>query len=220
MKNGLILAILATSIFTSAEAKSLIGRIEKYIIPSTGQIIEIGTNEISDDGKTGEYFDYRDHKRKEIEMDKLSKLTNEKIAGVQIGDTILVTTTIANSRIETISRYCEVYNLFENKEAYVGCKSYEVDIIPGYSLPIRFDYIVKNVESVTPEVESLDGFTKGQTAKLKIKTENNKIGKNVKILSILSNGEVLVQSRMAGLLSNSSIIYKGEVDRVTTKDLE
>jgi hypothetical protein len=204
---------------SQVHAKALFGTVDKYLDVKNQSVIEIGSNEIEDDGRTASYYDYRDSKRKTIDMNDVSKSTREEIAGVKAGEAALVTTLVANSKTETVSRYCEVFYVFENKQAYVGCKSTKADYIPGYQFPERFDFIINNVENITAEVAALDSFSKGETAELRIDTENAKAGRNVKILAIFANGEALVQKIGFNQLDTAGIVYKRSVDRVQLSDL-
>jgi hypothetical protein len=126
---------------------------------------------------------------------------------------------VGNSRSETIERICDVYYLFENKKAYLGCKSYEKDAIPGYSIPARFDFIVNNVENIVAEVSELDGFKKGDVAEILVDANSIKNGKTIRVLAVMANGEAIVQKMGFSVLDSSSIIYKGGVERVKLSDL-
>jgi len=216
MKTALLMAFTVLSLQSVAHAKSLIGRVDKYIILNSNQIIEIASNEI-EDGK-GKYYDYAEHKWKTIDMNDVSKGTTEEISGVKAGERILATTMVANSKTETVSRYCQVFYVFENKKAYVGCKSTEADIIPGYQTPNRFDFIVENVESVTAEVSSLNDFSTKEIAELNTDTKNFSSGTKVKILAIFANGEALIQKSGFNILDTSDVLNKlGAVDRFKNK---
>lgn len=220
MNKALLLSVMTLAFTLEAQAKPLIGRIDKYIEIKNGNVIEIATNEIEDGSAT--FYDYGIRKKRTIDMSEVSKATREEIAGVKAGEMILVETrldNVRNVRNQTVSRYCEVFYLFENKQAYAGCKSSEADRIPGYQLPARFDFIINNVENVTAEVESLDGFTKGETAELSIETRTIKAGKNVRILAIFANGEALVQKDGFSRLDTSGILHKSGVERINLVDL-
>lgn len=223
MKTTFLTLLLSLSFLTNgeAQAKTLFGTIDKYIIHSSNRVIEIASNEIEDDGLTASYYDYGLGKRLTIQMSEVSKSTRDSINEVQAGEMVLVTTGIAKNNTETISRYCQVYHLFENKKAYLGCKTYEIDSINGYSRPQRLDFVINNVESVTAaEVLKSQGFSKGQQVKLRIDTENAKSGRTMRILALFNNGEALVQKMGFSVLDTSQIIYKGEIDRVNISDLE
>ncbi len=219
MKKTVLFTLMTISFMSQVHAKSLFGTVDKYLDVKNQSVVEIGSNEISDDGRTASYYDYRDSKRKTIDMNDVSKSTREEIAGVKAGEAILVTTLAANSKTETVSRYCEVFYVFENKEAYVGCKSTQADYIPGYQFPERFDFVINNVENVTAEVATLDGFSKGDTAELGINTENAKAGRSIRILAIFANGEALIQKTGFSQFDTSGLVYKRGVDRVKLSDL-
>lgn len=217
MKKTLLLSLMTVSLMTTAQSKGLIGVIDTYIIEKSGQVIDVASNEISENGMA-KYYDYKTNKRKTIDLSELSKSTKKEIAGVKAGEYILLTTKVANSS-ELISRYCEVYNVFENSMAEVGCKTYAQDNEKKILETIRLDYIVKNVRSVIAEVESLNGVKKGEAMELRVDTPSAKVGRNVRVLVIFANGEALVQKIGFGLLDSSSILYKTSVDRVRVSDL-
>lgn len=219
MKRSLTLAFILSALCSTVSAGSFFGRVDKYMIKDSGMIIEVATNEISDDGLTAKYYNYKERKFKTIELAELSKSTQEEIAGVRSGEMVLVQTYAGASRTETISRFCEVFYVFENKKAFVGCKTYAADQIPGYATPSRLDFIVNNVESIVAEVESLEGIKKGDVAELRIDTKSAKAGRQVRVLAIFANGEALVQKTGLGILDTSSIVYKGNIDRVSLTDL-
>lgn len=218
MKKALLLTLMTVSFISSVQAKALIGTFDSYIIEGTGDVVSIATNAFSDDGRTAEYTDYRLGKTLTVETSRLSKSTREEIDGVKAGETVLVGTEAMGTK-QIISRICTVYNLFENRSAYVGCKTYQADKIPGYQIPERLTYIVKDVSQVVAEVESLDGFSKGDVAELNINTANAKAGRNVKILAILANGEALVEKTGFNILNTGGILHRFSLDRVKLQDL-
>lgn len=218
MKKTLLLTLMTVSFISSVQAKSLFGTIDSYIIEKTNQVIQVASNEISDDGVVS-YFDYKEGKRKTINRSEISKSTLKEIAGVKIGEVILLNTGVANSATETITRYCQVFNVFENSMAYVGCKTYAEDNKAGVIKATRLDFIVNNVESVVAEVSSSEGIKKGEIAELRINTKSAKAGRNVKVLAIFANGEALVQKVGFSFLDTSSIVYQSSVDRVQLSDL-
>ncbi len=213
------LSILILTSAVNVEAKSWIGTVSKYIINDNNRIIEIASNEIEDDGLTATYYDYVARKRLTINMSEVSKSTRDSINDVSAGEMILVTTGTARNNGETVSRYCDVFHVFENKRAYVGCKTYEIDNINGYARPNRLDFIVNNVENVVAEVSKVDELEKGSVATLRVDTKNAKAGQNVRILALFTNGEALVQKLGFNVLDTSSIVYKSKIDRVNVGDL-
>ncbi len=218
MKKALLLSLMTIAFISQAQAKSFFGRVDKYIMKNN-QIIEIGSNDI-ENGK-GIYYDYRDGKRKSIEMSEVSKSTDKEIAGVQIGEIILLNTGIANDKTGgIINRYCSVFSVFENGLAYVGCKTYKEDNANGQIATDRLDFIVSlgNV-NVTPEIAELEGVKKGDYRTVH-NSSDIKIGTKVKVLAIFDNGEVLVQKAGFNILDTSGIINKhGEVFRLSISDL-
>ena len=220
MKAVLLLSLMTVTLFTTAQAKSLIGRVDSYIIVQTGTIVSIGTNQIEDDGSTATFYSHAHGKKITVNMSDLSKSTNAEIANVKAGKSVLINTASASGKV--VSRACIVFDLFENKQAYVGCKTYEADNVNGYQTPARLDYIVQNVEvAVTAEVASLDGYSKDERVELRIQTNTIKAGKTVKILAIFSNGEALIESSLAGLnfLNSAGILNRYGIERVKLQDL-
>ena len=222
MKKKILTSLALTLLFSVADvrAKSLINSIDKYIINSSNQVIEIASSDIDSDGLTAKYWDYKIYKKLSVNMHDVTKATMESINDVSAGEMILVTTKAARNDTAYVNRYCQVFHLFENKKAFVGCKTYEIDNIKGHTRPARLDFIINNVEDVTPEVEMIDHLAKGEIATLKVDTLNAKAGKAVRVLALFSNGEALVQKIGLGTLSNTSIIYKSSIDRVKITDLE
>lgn len=208
------LSVVLLASATQVSAKSLVGTISKYIINDNNRIIEISSNEIEDDGLAATYYDYVARKRLTINMSEVSKSTRESINDVSSGEMILVTTGTARNNGETVNRYCQVFHLFENKKAYVGCKTYDIDNINGYARPNRLDFIINNVENVVAEISKAENLEKGDTATLRIDTKNAKAGRSVRVLALFNNGEALVQKLGFGVLDTSSIVYKSNIDRV------
>ena len=220
MKKFFMLSVLSTVVLVQAvSAREWVSKVRKYIHKDNSQIIELGGWDLSEDGKTNKFFNYKTGKREVVLMEDYVIETYNEIAGVKAGEYLLVDTLLGNSKTETINRFCQVYNLFENKKAYVGCRSYEADRIPGYGLPQRFDFIINNVENTVAEVESVDGIKKGTVAELAVETETIKLGKNVRVLAVFANGEALVEKVGFGYLDTSTVIYKGNVEKVKVSDL-
>lgn len=216
MKTALLLSLMTVSFISQANAKAFFGKVEHYIT-TKNEVVEIGTNEISDDGQTATYFNRVAGKRVTTNMSELSKSTDQSIAGVKAGEHILVTTQ-TGSGDGVITRFCAVWNLFENKQAFVGCRTYEADRIPGYAVPQRLTFIINNVENVIAEVQSLDGYKKGDTATLDINTQSMKAGKTVRVVAIFSNGQALVEGSLA-FINTSGLILKPGVERVNLSNL-
>jgi len=214
----LLLTLMTISMLSTAQAKGLIGIIETYIIEKNGMVINVASNEVSEDGRAP-YFDYSANKKKTIELSELSKATNKEIDGVKAGEMILMTTKVSGSNTELISRYCEVSNVFENQMADVTCKTYEKDKLDLLNFG-SLNFIVKNVRSVIAEVASLNGIRRSEAVELRINTKNTKAGKKVRVLAIFANGEALVQKiGLSNLTDSSSIIHKKTADRVHISDL-
>jgi hypothetical protein len=218
MKAILALMILSIS-FQSLEAREWVSKVRKYIHKDSNQIIELGGWDLSEDGKTNKFYNYKTGKQETIQMEDYIIQTFDEIANVRAGEVVIAKTLVGNSRSETIERICDVYYLFENKKAYLGCKSYEKDAIPGYSIPARFDFIVNNVENIVAEVSELDGFKKGDVAEILVDANSIKNGKTIRVLAVMANGEAIVQKMGFSVLDSSSIIYKGGVERVKLSDL-
>lgn len=212
----LLLTLLTVSMLSTAQA-GLIGIIETYIIEKNGKVINVASNEVSKDGMAL-YFDYSTNKKRSIHLSELSKATNKEIDGVKAGEMILMTTKVSGSDTELISRYCKVYNVFENHMADASCKMYKKDKREFFDSG-SLQFIVKNVRSVIAEVASLNGIRKNEVVELRINTNNAKAGKNVRVLAIFANGEALVQKTGFNLNESAAIIHKLTVDRVRVSDL-
>lgn len=207
------------SVFHMTHGREWVSKVNKYIHKDSNQIIELGGWDLSEDGKTNSYYNYTTSKRETILMADYIPATLEEIANVRAGEVVIAKTYVAHSKSEIIERVCEVYYLFENQKAFVGCKSYSKDNLPGYITPVRFDFIINNVEQVVAQVSELDGFSKGDNAELLIETPSIKIGKTVRILAVMANGEALVQKMGFSVLDTSSIVYKSGIERVRLNDL-
>ena len=219
MKKTLLLSLMTIAFISHAQAKPFFGTVDKYIMKNN-QIIEIGSNDI--ENGQGVYFDYRDHKRKNIDMSEVSKSTKEEIAGVKIGETILLTTGVANDKSGAIiSRYCSVFSVFENGQAHVGCRTYKEDNANGQIATNRLDFIVGvGSSNVTAQVDELEGIRTGENRSI-YNNKTLKDGRKVKVLAIFENGEVLVQRSVLNIQDTSSIIQKhGEVLRISISDLK
>ena len=222
MKTALLLSLVTASLMNFANAKSLIGTVDSYIIIKTGVTVSIGTNDIEDDRSTATFYSYAHGKKITVNMSDLSRSTRSEIADVKAGESILITTQSGANPALRVIRECIVFNLYENKQAYVGCKTYEADRIVGYQLPQSLNYIIQNVENgVVAEVASLENFSKGDFAELRVETKNIKANKRIKILALYSNGEALIESSLTGLnfLNTNSILFRYGTERVSIQDL-
>lgn len=219
MKTALLLSLMTIALATSAEAKSIIGRVDSYIIAKTGVVVEIGTNEIEDDRSTATFYSYPHRKKITVNMSDLSKSTKAEIANVKAGENVLINTQSASGKV--ITRECVVFHLFENKQAFVGCKTYEADKTIGYQTPDRLDYVVQNVEEgAVAEVDSIQNVSKGDILELRVETKTIKANKKVRVLAVFANGDAIVEPQLAKLnFLNSSGIYRYGVEKVRLQDL-
>lgn len=218
MKQVITFALLFSA-FQMSYGREWVSKLNKFIHKDSNQIIELGGWDLSEDGKTNVFFNYETGKRETILMADYVPATQNEIANVRAGEVIIAKTYVAHSKTEVIERVCQVFYLFENKKAYVGCKSYENDNLAGYNTPARFDFIINNVEDVVAEVVELDGFKKGELAELQVDTDSIKNGKTVRVLAVMANGEAIVQKMGFSILDTSSIVYKGGIERVRLTDL-
>ena len=203
MKTTLLLTITTLSLMTNVHAKSLFGKIEKYVNVETGSVVEIASN-----------------RTENFNMSLYSPSTKEEISGVRAGERILLTTYANKSTTKTVSRYCDVYNLFENKMALVGCSVYKIDQEANKDAPKRLEYVVTNVDEVVSEVSELNGFSTNDKAELKISSGTIKAGRNVRIVAIFENGEVLVQKTGYSFFSGDNVVDRGDsISRVSINDL-
>ena len=203
MKTTLLLTITTLTLMTNVHAKSLFGTIEKYVNVETGSVVEIASNRTD-----------------KFDMSQFAASTKEEISGVKAGERILLTTYVNKSKTQTINRYCDVYYVFENKMAQVGCSTYSVDQEANKDAPRRLDFMVTNVDEVVSEVSELNGFRTNEKAELKISTATIKAGRNVKIVAIFENGEVLVQKTGYGMFFGDNVVERGDsIARVSINDL-
>lgn len=219
MKTALLLSLMTVTLMATAQAKPLIGRVDSYIIPQSGKIVSIGTNEIEDDG-SATFYSYAHGKKITLNVNDLSKSTRSEIANVKAGEAVLINTQSASGKV--VTRICTVFNLFENKQAYVGCKTSAADNVTGYQTPNRLDYIIQNVEEVVgAEVNTLDKVSQGDVMELRVDTTLIKANKKVRVLKIFSNGDALVEPELAKLnfLNDSGTLYRYGVEKVRLQDL-
>jgi hypothetical protein len=203
MKTTLILTLTALTLVSVAQAKPLFGTIEKYVDIKTGRVVDIATNETED-----------------FDMSRYSPIAKEEIAGVAAGERILLTTYVNKSTTKTISRYCDVFYVFENKMAQVGCKGYKVDQEAYKDVPNRLEFMVTNVEEAIAEVSELEGFKTKDKAELKINTPGIKAGRTVRVVAIFANGEALVEKTGYSFFNGRNVVDRGaSIERVSLSDL-
>lgn len=203
MKTTLLLTLTTISLITSVQAKSIFGSLEKYLDVQTGKVVEIASN------KTDNY-----------DMSQYSPTITTEIAGVKAGERILLTTYVNRSTTETVNRYCDVYYVFENKTAQVGCNTFNEDFKTNEDKKARLDFMVSNVEEAIAEVTELNGFRTNTKAKLNINAPRIKAGRTVKIVAIFENGEVLVQKTGYSFFHGDNVVERGDlVARVSINDL-
>lgn len=203
MKKTLLLTLATLSLITSVQAKSIFGKLEVYVDQQTGRVVEIASN------KTEDY-----------DMSRYSASTKNEISGVKAGERILLNTYIFRSNTETVSRYCDVYHVFENKMAQVGCNTVSADFRRNEDAKIRLDFMVSTVDEAIAEVAELNGFRTNSKAKLNISVPRIKAGREVKIVAIFENGEVLVQKTGYGLFHGDNVVERGDlIARVSINDL-
>lgn len=204
-----ILATLLFATFSQSSRAELFGRIEYYLHVPSLQIVE--PYNFNDDTKTAVYYDYAEGKKKTVNISELSKATKETINGVKQGSIVLLD--------KEGHKFCETFYVFENGSAYIGCQTDGVHITIGMNRPLQQFYIAPT-EILTPEVKSLDGFTKKEKVILTRASGNIKAGSLVRIEAILANGEALVQKVGLNYLDTSSLRLKWNIERVQLSDLE
>ena len=207
----LVLASLALSL-TSAHA-GFFGRIDHYRNLETGEVVEIGSNEIKEDGSV-KYFSRKERAWKTTDISSFSKNTDAEIADVKQGEFLLAET--GNGLA-----LCQVWYLFDNKSASIGCRTGKPSEIIGMARPGTANYDLLTVEhpGVVAEVASLDGFSRGQTAELLINTDQNESGTTVRVEAVFANGEALIQKKGLNLLDTSGLLLKYSVEKVSLKNL-
>ena len=207
----LVLASLAFTL-TSAHA-GFFGRIDHYRHLETGEVVEIGSNEIKEDGSV-KYYSRKERVWKTTDITAFSKNTDTEIADVKQGEFLLAET--GNGLA-----LCQVWYLFENKSASIGCRTGKPSEIIGMARPAIANYNLSTVEhsGVIAEVSSLRGFSRGQTAELLVDTDENESGATVRVEAVFANGEALIQKKGLNLLDTSGLLIKYSVEKVSLNNL-
>lgn len=213
MKVSILLAALILSM-TNAEAK-FFSRIDKYINIKTNEVIELSENDIDTEKDTATYYSYSERIRKTAKLADLSKSTTEEISGVRQMEFLLAD----NLDGQTI---CQVWHLFENGSAYVGCRTGKRMQNIGMPRPGTANGILSSVNhpSVVVEVDELNDFRSQDIAQLTEDTQQNVAGTTVRIEAVFANGEALIQKRGLNLLDTSGLLLKYSVEKVRLDQLK
>jgi hypothetical protein len=176
-----------------------------YIHNETHQRLE--HLKIDKDTQTGRYFDYREEKYKTVSLSDISRETHETIQGVKEGNMVLV-------KFSTTSlKPCEVWNLYENAIAHVGCTTGKITNRPELATyPVAIDIMIK-------EVKSLEGFVQKDKVRLMKDSGDLSKGDLVRIEHIFRNGSAMVQKMGLNLIDTSGLLLKEKVQVVELKDL-
>ncbi len=203
--------LLASLVSLSFSAQAFIKPVHKYIHTPTGRVID--ASEYNFHGDEVEFFDYAESKKKRVKAADLSKATRARLAGVKAGEFILVP-------FPEGPRACEVWVLFENAMAQIGCQTGEVMRQIGPSRPAIGTYILSHAERAIGEVAELDGRKKKDHVVLSEAQGKLKAGESVRIEAIFANGQVLVQRAGLALLDTSSPLHKFNTTLVNLSDLK
>lgn len=167
---------------------------------------------IDQETQTGRYFDYKDGKYKTVSMTEVTKETHGEIDGVRKGNMVLVK--FQDQKL----RPCEVWYLFENSMAHVGCQTGKMKVNVGVDRPELATY-ASHIDHIVREVNSLDGFAKSDKVRLMADVGDLKKGDLVRIEHIFQNGSAMIQKMGANLLDTSGLLMKYRVQIVDLKDL-
>lgn len=218
MKNFALLSVAIFSMTSSAFAYDFIAKIETYLDNTTNKTIQFSSHDIDKKTNTAQYYDYALSKKFTVSLDDVSKSTTKKLKGVKAGELAVLESVTADG-VTRARRACLVFHVFENAKAEIACRTVKEDYRIGYQMPSRFGYLIHDLDILGAEVESLDGFKKGQKAILQIDTDSIKAGKTVKIWAVLRSGEAIVQKAGLHFLDTSSIINKMDIEVVELKYL-
>lgn len=210
MKSFLAIAFVF-SFFTQSASAQLFQRHYNYLNIQTGEMIDlIKKNEAEG---TGVYYDYRESRKKTVSLSLLSKETDKQLNGVKTGEMILV-------KWDKDLKPCQVYHLFENGVARIGCQTGRVSANIGVDRHLLGSYNV-DTEIVIAEVKAAEGFKKNERVILRKQAGDLESGTTVKIEAIFNNGDVLVQKAGLNLLDTSGVLLKRSgVAKVSLKDIE
>lgn len=202
--------VLAQTLSFSANAE-LIGRSWRYLHIPTGMQVEL--NNVNEQAGTAYYFDYVSHKKVNINLSEVSREIDAGVNGVKTGHFVLV-----NFDKDDL-RHCQVYRVFENGIARIGCNNGKISKNIGVDRP-QVRQFNASVYDVTGETESMEGFSKKEKVKLAVDAGNLKAGTTVRIEAIFQNGEALIQKMGVNLLDTSGLMLKFNIERVSLNDLE
>jgi hypothetical protein len=201
MKQLIMAALVTMTLSGAAQAY-------QYHIPS-GRMVEV--SKFDKDGNAY-FFDYETHKKVYVKAAELSYESKTAVNGIKAGDVVL--------HNQKDVKFCEVFHVFENGLAYVGCQS-ESKMAGnlGVDRPSQLRGFV-DTKTLIGEVKELDGFSKKEKASLLKDSGKLKCGNSVRIEAILSNGEAIVQKRDAfSVIDSSSLRLKLGVERVPLTEL-
>lgn len=163
------------------------------------------------DTQTATYYDYKDGKKKTANISDLSAETKSAINGVKQGDHVLLNQEGHN--------FCEVFHVFENGVAYIGCQVNKIRKNIGMDRPQDWRYFAPT-EILVAEVAEVDGFKKKERVILTKDAGTLVKGTEVRIEAVFANGEILVQKMGFNRLDTSSLRLKFGVVRVHSSDIE
>jgi hypothetical protein len=181
-----------------------------YIHHATFERLEIFR--IDTDNQTGKYYDYQDEKYKTINLSDVSREASEPVDGVKDGDMVLVKFS------ENLFRPCEVWYLYQNSLAHVGCQTGKLTEDMGVQRPKLGTYTA-STESMIKSIKSLEGFEVKDKARLMKDVGDLKKGDLVRIEHIFKNGSAMIQKMGLNLIDTSGLLLKFKVQVVELKDL-
>lgn len=202
--------ILAALILTLTALSAQAGRHHYYIHNTTHERIDI--MKIDPETQMGKYYDHASYKYKTVSMTELTRQTHGNIKGFKAGNMVL-------ANLEgNVYQPCEMWYLFENSVAHIGCQSGKITKNIGVDRPQVLTYAL-HLDHMINEVASLEGYAKKDKVRLMKDAGDLKKGDLVRIEHIFANGFVMIQKMGANLLDTSGLLMKSRVQVVELKDL-
>ena len=207
MKNLMLVFALALSFSATA---GFIERHYYYIHNSTFERLDL--IKIDQETQVGKYYDHQDGKYKKVSMTELSRQTHQGIRGFKPGNMVLARFS------DNQYRACELWYIFENEVAHIGCQTGKISQNIGVNRPQVATYVA-NINHLINEVSTLDGLSKKDKVRLMVDIGDLRKGDLVRIEHIFGNGSAMIQKMGANLLDTSGLLMKSRVQVVELKDL-
>lgn len=204
--------MLLTAFALIMAAESQAGMISKrfsYIHHGTNERIEL--TKVNQETQTGKYYDQKSGKYKTVNLSEISQEI-ASVSGVKERDMVIVKFS------DDSSRPCDVFSLYTNGQAHVGCQFYKINHRTMFeSAPLSI--VTVAADSVVKEVQALEGFAKKDKVRLMKDSGDLKKGDLVRIEHIFANGSAMIQKMGTNLLDSSNLLMREFVQVVELKDL-